>query len=349
MCKVSIVLPTYNRAAYLAQAIESVLCQTMRDAELIVVDDGSTDETADIIARYPERLRYVRTENRGPAHARNIGMRMAAGEYISFLDSDDLYYPDKSRLQTGILDSDRSLGFVFSNMSVFDDHGRWEECYLRNYHPAYDNESLRYEAIYARRTTLREIGFDDDRFAKAAVYSGDIFPVCLQHVIVFTNSMMLRRSVIEKIGLQDEGLRLFEEMEFALRIAKQFPVAFLDLPTYKLRFHSRQMSSTSGAGGLQTLIEKQRNLLHIVERHALRDARFYARNKELVDKRLAVLYKYLAIPEMTSQIHAPRDVRELLSKCSAYGTSERLLWLITFMPYVFRRVIMKALHVSRYV
>ncbi|MBX3703129.1 MAG: glycosyltransferase family 2 protein, partial [Steroidobacteraceae bacterium] len=91
--KVSVVIPTYNRAAYIRQAIDSVLQQTMTDFEIIVVDDGSTDDTREVVAGYGERIRYLRTANGGPARARNAGMAEARGQYIAWLDSDDTYHP----------------------------------------------------------------------------------------------------------------------------------------------------------------------------------------------------------------------------------------------------------------
>ena len=96
MCQVTVIIPTYNRRALVQQAIDSVLAQTYTDYEIIVVDDGSTDGTGEALAaRYGERIRYFCQENKGRALARNLGIAEALGEYVSFLDSDDLFRQDE--------------------------------------------------------------------------------------------------------------------------------------------------------------------------------------------------------------------------------------------------------------
>lgn len=89
----SVIIPTYNRSVFLREALDSVFGQTFKDYELIVVDDGSTDETHEVIAGYGNRVRFYRQENRGPGEARNLGIRNATGEYVAFLDSDDVWFP----------------------------------------------------------------------------------------------------------------------------------------------------------------------------------------------------------------------------------------------------------------
>jgi glycosyltransferase involved in cell wall biosynthesis len=91
--KVSVILPTFNRARFLPDALESIFVQGVRNVQVVVVDDGSTDDTERIVAAYGERVQYVRQENGGPAAARNTGLRFAEGRFISFLDSDDVWMP----------------------------------------------------------------------------------------------------------------------------------------------------------------------------------------------------------------------------------------------------------------
>ncbi|MEI6414262.1 MAG: glycosyltransferase [Pseudomonadota bacterium] len=124
MPKVSVVMPCYNVAAYVGTAVESVLCQTFRDFELILVDDGSTDETPGLCAPYlSETVRLVRQKNRGLAGARNSGIREATGEYIALLDSDDLWLPQKLEKHVALLEARPEVGISFDPATFIDDQG----------------------------------------------------------------------------------------------------------------------------------------------------------------------------------------------------------------------------------
>ena len=104
MPKISVIIPIYNSAAWLPQAIDSVLNQTYRDYEIIIVDDGSHDNTLEVIQRYQAKVRWIGQSNRGPAAARNTGIKIAQGQYLVFLDADDVLQADKLALQAAFLD-----------------------------------------------------------------------------------------------------------------------------------------------------------------------------------------------------------------------------------------------------
>jgi glycosyltransferase involved in cell wall biosynthesis len=114
MASVSVIIPTYNRAAMLGDALESVLAQTYQDFEVIVVDDGSTDHTSRVVDRYHRRVRYIRQENQGHAAAKNTGIATAGGRYIAFLDDDDVWLPRKLALQVDLLESNPDVGLVYA-------------------------------------------------------------------------------------------------------------------------------------------------------------------------------------------------------------------------------------------
>ena len=338
--KVSITIPTYNREQYICQAIESALQQTMTDIEVIVVDDGSTDNTKEIIRPYMDRIKYVYTENGGPARARNTGMKHAKGEYVSFLDSDDLYYPYKTELQQRLLDRFPNIGMVYTDFSGFDDNGFWDEYHLRNYHTAYRNGKTVYEDIFPEKMTMKDAGLCSGNWLNGNVYMGNIFNPYFQQIVVFTNSMMFRRGILETIGLQDGRYGLFHDLEFALRICKYFKVAFIDVPTYKLRYHSKQISDTTKENGIKIVIEKQRNLLKVIEKHGVEDNKYYSENRDQVNRRMAVAHKFLAIPLMAMPQEAQR-ARVHLRKCASYGYPEKLFCVASFLPHFFRRTFIK--------
>ena len=121
--QVSVIIPAYNGDRYIVQAVESALCQTFTDLEIIVVDDGSTDATHQILQPYFDRIRYVYQENRGVAAARNRGIQEAQGEFIAFLDQDDFFLPDKLAAQIALFRQQPSLGIVNSGWRLVNQQG----------------------------------------------------------------------------------------------------------------------------------------------------------------------------------------------------------------------------------
>jgi glycosyltransferase involved in cell wall biosynthesis len=149
---ISVIIPVFNGAAYIGQAIESVLGQTLAPDEVLVVDDGSTDSTAEIVRRYQPRVSYRYQPNQGPGAARGLGIQESNGDLLAFIDSDDLWLPDKLRLQTAELDQDRELDLVFTNMSRFRDGGN----------PADEERTIHasplISCLLARRTAFERVG-----------------------------------------------------------------------------------------------------------------------------------------------------------------------------------------------
>ena len=340
---VSVIIPAYNRGKYICQAIESVLNQTISDIELIVVDDGSSDDTRKKIKPYLKKINYIYTERGGPAHARNIGMKNSTGEYIAFLDSDDLYYPYKSALQADFLDKYQDIALVYTEFSAFDDNNSWNEFNLKDYHSsAYKNPEVTYENIFSENITIKHAGLNLEQWAERKVYMGSIFDQYYQNLIVFTPSVMFRREVLSTVGMQNERYWLCEDFEFVLRVTKYYRVAFIDAPTYKMRLHDDQISNTQKIDGPLIFIQKQMNLLEIAEKYGLYEKDYYFKDKAVVDKKLARLHRVAAIALMGTGKNS-KIARMHLQKSASYLKPEYLLWLLTFTPHIFRRIAFKIL------
>jgi len=339
---VSVIIPTYNRADLLSEAIESVLGQTHKDTEIIVIDDGSTDNTREKLKPYQGRIKYKYIENGGPALARNMGMRMAKGQYIAFLDSDDLYYPYKIEIQADFLDKHPEVAMVCSEFSAFNDNEFWDEFHLKRYHSvAYMDNEATYEDIYSESMSIADAGLNLKEWEHRKIYVGDIFDRYYNEPILSTNTVMFRRKILESIGFQHEPYWLFEDYEFVLRIAKSNRVAFIDAPTYKLRYHSDQISTTrKKLNGPEILFNKHVNLLKIAKKHGLHDRDYYAQNKTEVDRKLAGLNKTLAITSMSTGKNIKR-ARAHLGRCAQRNKPEYLLWLLTFTPHIIRSISLK--------
>ncbi|MCS7351792.1 MAG: glycosyltransferase family A protein, partial [Anaerolineae bacterium] len=121
--KVSVIIPCYNQGMFLAEAIQSIIDQDYSDKEIIVVDDGSTDNTRDVVLRFKDKIMYIRQDNKGVARARNIGIQASSGDYIAFLDADDVALPGRLKLEAEILDQFPEVGLVASDAYLINEMG----------------------------------------------------------------------------------------------------------------------------------------------------------------------------------------------------------------------------------
>lgn len=192
MPEISVIIPSYNRAGVLPRALDSVLSQTSPASEVILVDDGSTDETRELIqAHYPE-IRYIYQDNKGVSTARNTGIRHASGEWLAFLDSDDCWHQDKLQIQSALLRGASDHALVHSN-----------EIWIRN--------GIRVNAGEKHRKR-----------------GGYIFPYCLPLCAISPSSVLIRRAVLDQVGKFDESLPACEDYDLWLRICSRFPVLYTD-------------------------------------------------------------------------------------------------------------------------
>jgi glycosyltransferase involved in cell wall biosynthesis len=199
---VSVVIPTYNRAAFLAKAVASIRAQTHACSEIVIVDDGSTDATPEVVATLGEGIRYVRQPNAGPAAARNRGVEEARGDLVAFLDTDDRWLPEKIARQVEVLQRDPAVALVCADMAIEDETGtRWVD------------------SNFARR-------------GLKAFFDGlDGAPVpdaprrLLQVNFINTSTVLARRELLRQLQGFDTRLRYGEDLELWLRIAAHHAIA----------------------------------------------------------------------------------------------------------------------------
>ena len=122
MPKVSVIIPTYNAARWIGETIDSVQSQTYKNYEIIVIDDGSVDSTREVLEKYIKNINYIYQDNKGVSSARNHGIKISAGEYIAFLDNDDIWLPDKLSLQIQVLESQKNIAMIFTDGELFDEY-----------------------------------------------------------------------------------------------------------------------------------------------------------------------------------------------------------------------------------
>ncbi|MFH1856757.1 MAG: glycosyltransferase [Candidatus Omnitrophota bacterium] len=204
----SIIIPTYNRDSFIAKAVDSVLQQTFKNLELVIIDDGSTDNTANLINSYTdERIKYIYRQNYGPSSARNRGIKEARAEWVCFLDSDDWF--DKEKLQ-----------ITFDYIKRYPDYTIFhsEEIWYRS------GKVLNQKKIHQK-------------------YGGWIFEKCLALCRVSISTACIHKSVFEKIGLLDESLPCCEDYDFWLRASLKYPLYLIPKAlTSKEGGHNDQVS-----------------------------------------------------------------------------------------------------------
>lgn len=196
---VSVVIPAYNVGRHIAEAIDSVLAQDYPEVELIVVDDGSTDDTAAVVSsRYPQ-LTLIRKPNGGAATARNAGIRAARGEFVAFLDADDVWLAGKLRAQVDHLRAHPDVGMCCTGFAqwVSDASGVFPD-------PA---------SVISDQAGIAPDAIDRDQ-------SGWVYHKLLLRNFVWTTTVMMRRALIDKVGLYDESFRLGQDYEYFLRAAR---------------------------------------------------------------------------------------------------------------------------------
>jgi len=252
---VSVIVPTFNRAHLICDTINSVLEQTYTHFEILVVDDGSTDDTEHVVRRFQDsRVTYFKEMHSGlPAPPRNVGIQNAKGKYIAFLDSDDLWLPDKLMMQTAFLEQNPDVGLLYTQCVGF----------------------------FEARTDVTD-PIPEGHLAKSGwIYS---------HLILSDNyipclTVMIRRKILKQTGIFNESdtLRAVEDFDLWLRIARLYPVGFLPVVLARYRSHAQGISSAT--------IKLLENRLHLLNGH---ERAGYVEQKKLKSVRF-VIYLRLAL------------------------------------------------------
>lgn len=207
MKRTSVIIPCYNHAHYLAQAIESALAQTRLVDEIIIVDDGSTDDTRDVAVRYGDNIRYIHQENQGLSAARNTGIRAATGDLIAFLDADDLWLPEYLATLVPVLEADPSLGAAYGGVQYVDEACR-----------------------YLFQKTTRVVPPDQ---VHNTLIEGQFFP---------PQAVLMRKSCLDQVGLFDTTLCACEDWDMWLRLAASYPMIGTSQICALYRMHGTNMT-----------------------------------------------------------------------------------------------------------
>jgi len=201
MPKVSVIIPTYNCAQYIFHAVDSVLAQSFRDFELVVVDDGSTDNTRELLKLYGSQIKYIYQQNKDMTAARNTGIKNSSGEYIAFLDSDDIWLAHKLERQVALLDQAPEVGLVYCWHYYIDSAGKRCQFYDNVIGRSFESGSRVYEKLIENNV----------------ISGGGSTPV-------------IQRKCLKKSGMFDESIPYSGDWDLWLRISMDYVIAVIPEP-----------------------------------------------------------------------------------------------------------------------
>jgi glycosyltransferase involved in cell wall biosynthesis len=225
--KVSVIIPTHNYAHFLPDALESAVEQTYRDLEILVIDDASRDNTAEVVEPFlrDARVLYRRIEHSGLSGARNAGIRLSTGSLIALLDADDIWQPDKLERQVALFDGRPQVGVVYSRRELMDP----------------ERQPLAY--------------------LQPPLFRGRILEPMFLNNFVCASSAVIRRSVIDAVGFFDVTLKMAEDYDMWLRVASRYEFDYVDQPLVRYRVGHTSLSRREEGGTGYTALHIMRRFL----------------------------------------------------------------------------------------
>jgi glycosyltransferase involved in cell wall biosynthesis len=332
---ISVVIATYNRAQLLSLAIASILSQTRAATEIIVVDDGSTDDTARTCETFGDRIRYVRQENAGVSAARNRGIVESSGEWIAICDSDDLWAPDKLEVQVAVISAEPEVRWCATNCLVIDHSGEaiaGQQGFRRAFRALRSDPRSpdEYFSSWLRSLELRNAG------VRHRAFVGDFFELLMLGNVVLPSSALVHRDVFKTCGYFNEGLRLAEETEFFHRISSVHNGAMIMTPL--VYYRTAQNDALTNPANTPKLM---RGALSSLEGAARIRGTLTKSERETLDRGRRRLMSDVAYAELS--LYNPRAARDALLELRSSGmvlsAREWILMVATFLPHPILRLL----------
>ena len=324
---VSVVIPSYNRAGVVRETVDSVLAQTYGNIEVIVIDDGSSDNTAEVLAPYADRIVYVRNRNSGLAATRNAGMRLASGEFIAWVDSDDLWTPQKLEVQAGYMLRHPDVVMSATDFSSFNHGGILERSHIRSYYSIIDNTPGGLSELYASRElwTVPVACQDDTGLpGKIDVYSGDMYRSLVLGNCLHPPTVLIRRSAVLAAGDLDISFANMADYDYFIRLGRLGRIAYIDHPFTLYRYsddlEAEQMSSDARLGEIKS------DVLRIIRKVADEDAGFARDNRRLYLRRLSRCH--LDMADVHSESRGLFSLRHMASSMFINGPDRRMIRIL---------------------
>jgi glycosyltransferase involved in cell wall biosynthesis len=227
MLAVSTIIPTYNRANLICRAVESAIAASSPDDEIIVIDDGSTDNTEKVVTVFQDRIRYIKTPNRGAGAARNRGVKEAKNPLVAFLDSDDTWIPKKLELHRTVMEDNPEIVFSFSDFAVRYVSGEERHFFIKNWH----KDTRNWEEILGPGYLYSTIAHLPENWDDFQIFVGDLYFLEMAENYVLTSTLVVNRDAATDALWFAEDWPLYEDWECFGRLAAKGPCAYLQCET----------------------------------------------------------------------------------------------------------------------
>lgn len=295
MPTVSIILPLYNGKRFLKETIDSVLCQSFKDFEFIIVDDGSTDHSEEIYSLYKDKLKVIKQENSGcPAKAKNRGIKESSGDFLAFIDQDDLWENDKLEKQIGILKTNSKIGLVLSNAIVFDSNTK-------------ENLGILWS----------HVGKCDRQYINKMLLNDNF--------IMTTSQAMVRKEVFCD-ELFDEKMSLADDYELWYRISKKWDINVMADTLTKWRYHRKSLSNNN--------FKMFNDLIYFYTKASLDNDLPVDEKKVITDKQFFFLIKLANLLTKKGNIQASIATYKKAQKINNTRQLRIVIWLLKRIPFI---------------
>lgn len=305
---VSVVIPAHNAEATVAEAVTSVLAQTYRPIEVVVVDDGSTDRTWSVLQGFGDSIRAIHQENQGIGAARNASIRAASGAYLALMDADDICEPERIAVQMACLQALPDLVLCCTEFSAFNAAGQVSGRHGAEYYGQLRPERGGVAARYAHQSAL-ELGGGDGESAPVTVRWGDVYEELALGNFVHPPTVLFRRELLDSAGWFDPSIRIMCEWDWLVRVARFGPIGFVEAPLLRYRLSAGQVSFSE---------EAPLDSVHVAEQILDRDPGLRARHPREARALMGDLYADAATAGIASH-HRWAALRFLAKSAIRYG------------------------------
>jgi glycosyltransferase involved in cell wall biosynthesis len=284
---ISVVIPAYNAGRLIRETLESVVAQSIRPMEIVVVDDGSTDDTYEAVSQFGEKVSCIRQANGGLASARHAGIAAAKGDLIALMDADDLCEPDRLLVQAAYMVEFPDVALCATGFSAFDENGTMSDSFASSYYGTIGGSPNGLDDIYPVREAFRvalEMPLSKEEYRSMTTYRGNVYERLALGNFLHPPTLMVRRELVRQEGNYDLASRSMCDWDWLIRLSRSGQVGYIDAPLLRYRVSDTQLSSE------RYRARRYADTLQVIQRTISRDPDIYLRHKRQFDQKIGSYY-----------------------------------------------------------